>query len=114
MLAPPTFMMYNFATSVESYKDLAALRKVLSEQRKAEFKSKIRTLFKLCQIFDTVSGLGAAQCSLADKQPSWQHIRVQGNPDALLNLLTVFDIADLDKNGYICKSEVSALASTLG
>jgi len=114
ILAPPTFMMYNFATSVEDYKDLAALRKVMSEQRKTTFKSKIRTLFKLCQIFDTVMGLGAAACCLTDKQPSWKRIRKQGNPDALLNLLAVFDIADLDKDGFICKSEAAALASTLG
>lgn len=114
ILAPSTFMMYNWATSVESLKDLKALRKVLSEQREGAFRSKIRTLFKLCQIFDTVSGQGAAQCCLTDRQPSWEQIRIQGNPDALLNLLTVFGIVDLDQDGYICPSEAKYLASTLG
>ena len=69
ILAPPTFMMYNFATSVEDYKDLAALRKVMSEQRKTTFKSKIRTLFKLCQIFDTVMGLGLQRAASLTSNP---------------------------------------------
>jgi len=114
ILMPSTFMMYNWATSIESKKDLPALRQVLSEQRAEAFRSKIRTLFKLCLIFDTVSGQGSAQCTLASKQPTWDQIQVQGNPDAILNLLVVFGIADLDLDGYISPSEAAALASTLG
>ena len=111
---PSTFMMYNWATSVESKKDLPALRQVLSEQRAEAFRSKIRTLFKLCLIFDTVSGQGSAQCTLSSKQPTWDQIQVQGNPDAVLNLLVVFGIADLDKDGYISPSEAATLASAFG
>jgi len=124
-------------TSVESFKDLTALRKVLSEQRENAFRSKIRTLFKLCLVFDTVCGLGVATCSLTDKTPSWQDIRLQGfatqftcftstkvqiltqkalqgNPDALLNLLAVFSIVDLDTDGYISRTEAAVLAAALG
>lgn len=39
---------------------------------------------------------------------------MQGNPDALLNLLTIFGIVDLDEDGYICPTEAKSLASTLG
>ena len=46
-LAPATFLMYNWATAVEMFKDQDALRKVLRSQREFEFRARLKTLSRV-------------------------------------------------------------------
>jgi len=113
-LAPTTFLMYSWATAVEELKDRDALFSVLRSQREQGFRAKLRTLSRLCDCFELVSDT-EGRCFL-DMQPppSWGQLdpNMAGTP--MLNLLTVFDLADADQDGSISREECVLLAHNLG
>jgi hypothetical protein len=43
-----------------------------------------------------------------------QELRVMGNPDALMNLLNIFNMIDSSGDGQIDPREVAVIASLLG
>ena len=43
-----------------------------------------------------------------------EQLRAEGNPDALLNLLRVFDVADGNDDGIISRDELASVAANLG
>ena len=107
-LSPTTFLMYSWATAVEDLKDNAAVLSVLRSQREQGFRDQLKTLSRLCDCFEllTVNERRA-------KLTAWETLQ-EGSPDTLLNLLTVFDLADADKGGSISRDEVASIAHNLG
>jgi len=95
---------------------------VLSQQREAAFRGSMKTLSKVCQVLQfaqeqaTVLCGKEGDCQLprAPDYWEWQRIVREGNPEALLNLLTLFDLADEDRSASLSAKEVRGLASSLG
>uniref|UniRef100_A0A7S0Q257 EF-hand domain-containing protein n=1 Tax=Coccolithus braarudii TaxID=221442 RepID=A0A7S0Q257_9EUKA len=109
LLSPTTFLMYSWATAVEQLRDEDALSNVLRAQREQGFRAKLKTLSRLCDCFEAVAG---GSCFLG-QAPSQTELQA-GNPDVLLNLLTVFDMADIDQEGSISRDELASIAHNLG
>jgi len=112
-LSPTTFLMYSWATSVEALKDKSALLNVLRSQREQGFRAKLKTLSRLCDCFEMVVQGRCVIEQQVSRPPSWEQLQ-EGSPDALLNLLTVFDLTDVDLDGSISREECRSIARTLG
>jgi len=112
-LSPTTFLAYNIATAVEALKDPDALRRVLRRQRERAFQAKLTTLARMCDVFDRASN-GELSVGSVEQRRSLRDMLEDGTPSAIYNLQTVFDFADQDGGGTLCRAEVAALARNLG
>ena len=100
--------MYSWSTAVEALKDNDAVLSVLRSQREQAFRAQLKTLSRLCDCFEMVTGAGRTSML-----PAWEQLQ-EGSPDTLLNLLAVFDLADVDRGGTISREEVASIAHNLG
>ena len=118
-LFPVTFLMYNFATATEQLTDAEALRGVLAESRADLFASQLKTLVKVCQLIDfavETHASSAARSQSGSHKEYWPFERIidAGNPDALVNLLAMFQFADNDGSADLSRSDLLQLSTSLG
>ena len=110
-LSPSTFLAYTTSTAVEALKDPVALRQVLRRQRERAFRAKLTTLGRMCDVFDRASS-GELAVGPADQRPSLRQMLDDGpTPTALYNLQTIFDFADTDGCGTLCRAEAATQPS---
>lgn len=116
VLAPNTFLEYNWATGVEALRDDKLVAKVLAQQREERFQTTLRTLVTIANKFNEVatSSEDLPERSYEEVEKEWSHLLETESPDTILELRDVFISHDPDGSGVMDEDEIVKLANELG
>lgn len=121
LLAPYTFLLYNWVTATEKLSKGEIVRQVLSESNAMRFRTTVLALAKFGKAIDFwtrkasdfESGVQLRRTA-DDVDREWRQILAAEQPDVILDLRVMFDRQDKDKSGQVDKAEVQELVSELG